>query len=146
MKTAKDKERRIILNVCVNLVQAITMQTITAITNRSEVNRADSEGNQLSEGDFQGNIQENQKRQSVNMLTESDEDGLECEYSLFLGMINLDVNIIEKWTTTLQVGDTEVQFLMDTGAKCNVLTRDIYHKLNITAPLEKPEASLTSYS
>lgn len=61
VKTAKDVERRIILNVCVNLVQAITMQTITAITNRSEVNRADSEGNQLSEGDFKGNIQENQK-------------------------------------------------------------------------------------
>lgn len=39
------------------------------------------------------------------MLIESDEDDLECEYSLFLGMINLDVNIIENWTTTLQVGD-----------------------------------------
>lgn len=80
------------------------------------------------------------------MFIESDEDDLECEYSLFLGMINLDVNILENWTTTLQVGDTEVQFLMDTGAKCNVLTRDTYHKLNITAQLEKPEASLTSYS
>lgn len=80
------------------------------------------------------------------MLIESDEDDLECEYSLFLGMINLDVNILENWTTTSQVGDTEVQFLMDTGAKCNVLTRDTYHKLNITAQLEKPEASLTSYS
>lgn len=56
------------------------------------------------------------------------------------------MNTIEKWTTNLKVGNTEVQFLMDTGAKCNVLTRDTYHKLNITAPLEKPEASLTSYS
>lgn len=80
------------------------------------------------------------------MLTESSEDDLECEKSLFLGMINLDVSTIENWTTNLQVGDTEVQFLMDTGAKFNVLTRDTYHKLNITAPLEKPEASLTSYS
>lgn len=80
------------------------------------------------------------------MLTESHEDDLECENSLFLGMINLDVNNIENWTTNLQVGNTEVQFPMDTGAKCNVLTRDTYHKLNITAPLEKPEASLTSYS
>lgn len=60
------------------------------------------------------------------MLTESSEDDLECENSLFLGMINLDVNTIENWTTNLQVGDTEVQFLIDTGAKCNVLTRDTY--------------------
>lgn len=80
------------------------------------------------------------------MLTESSEDDLACEYSLFLGMINLDVNTIENWTTNLQVGDTEVQFLKDTGAKFNVLTRDTYYKLNITAPLEKSEASLTSYS
>lgn len=66
--------------------------------------------------------------------------------SLFRGMINLDVNTIENWTTTLQVGDTDVQFLIDTGAKCNVLSRNTYHNLNITAPLEKPEASLASYS
>lgn len=56
------------------------------------------------------------------------------------------MNTTEKWTTTLKVGDTEVQVLMDTGAKCNVLTRDTYYELNITAPLEKPEASLPSYS
>lgn len=80
------------------------------------------------------------------MLTESDEDDSECENSLFLWIIKLDVNTIEKWTTTLKVGDTEVQVLMDTGAKCNVLTRDTYYELNITAPLEKPEASLRSYS
>lgn len=56
------------------------------------------------------------------------------------------MNTTEKWTTTLKVGDTEVQVLMDTGAKCNVLTTDTYYELNITAPLEKPKASLPSYS
>lgn len=34
-------------------------------------------------------------KQSVNMLTESDEDDSKCENSLFLGMINLHVNTIE---------------------------------------------------
>lgn len=103
-------------------------------------------GKSAQRGRFQRKHPGKPKRRSVNMLTESDEDDSECENSLFLGMINLDVNTIENWTTTLQVADTEVQFLMDTGAKCNVLTRDTYHKLNIIAPLEKPEASLTSYS
>lgn len=77
------------------------------------------------------------------MLTESDEDDLEYENSLFQGMINLAVNTIENCTTTFQVEDTEVQFHIDTGAKCNVLTIDNYQKLNITVPLKKPEASLT---
>lgn len=103
-------------------------------------------GKSAQRGRFQRKHPGKPKRRSVNMLTESDEDDSECENSLFLGMINLDVNTIENWTTTLQVGDTEVQFLMDTGAKCNVLTRDTYNKLNIIVPLEKPEASLTSYS
>lgn len=80
------------------------------------------------------------------MLTESDEDDSEYENSLFQGMINLDVNTIENCTKILQVGDTEVQFLMDTGAKCNVLTIDNYQILNITVPLEKPQVSLTQAS
>lgn len=33
-----------------------------------------------------------------------------------------DVNTIENRTTTLQVGDTNVQFFMDTGTKCTVLS------------------------
>lgn len=82
----------------------------------------------------------------MNVLTESDEDDSEYENSLFQGMINLDVNTIENCTKTLQVGDTEVQFLMDTGAKCNVLTIDNYQILNITVPLEKPQVSLTQAS
>lgn len=34
------------------------------------------------------------------MLTEYDQDDLDRENSLFLGMINLYVNTIEDWTTT----------------------------------------------
>lgn len=35
------------------------------------------------------------------MLIEFSEDDLVCEYFLFLGMINLDVNIIENWIMNL---------------------------------------------
>lgn len=35
------------------------------------------------------------------MLIEFNEDDLECEYFLFLGMINLDVNNIENWIMNL---------------------------------------------
>lgn len=42
------------------------------------------------------------------MLIEFDEDDLECENFLFLWIIKLDVNIIEKWIMILKVGDIEV--------------------------------------
>lgn len=40
MNAVKSVQQLVTLNVCLNLVQTITVQTIT---NRSEVNRADSE-------------------------------------------------------------------------------------------------------
>ncbi|XP_062579347.1 uncharacterized protein LOC134241293 [Saccostrea cucullata] len=82
------------------------------------------------------------------MPDESDENDSDCQDSFFLGMIDtghVEVNTIENWMTTLQLNNTDVQFLMDTGPKCYVLTRDTYHKLKMS-PLEKPKASLTSYS
>lgn len=79
------------------------------------------------------------------MLIEFSEDDLECEKFLFLGMINLDVNIIENWIMNLYVGDIEVQFFMDIGVKFNVFIRDIYYKLNIIVLFEKFEVLFILY-
>lgn len=47
----------------------------------------------------------------------------------------------------LQINKTPVNFQIDTGAKCNVITREtLYDKLKNTVPLSVPESSIKSYS
>lgn len=96
----------------VNFVQAITVQTIT---NRSEMILADTEEIQLSEGDFKGNIQENQRRQFVNtcyLNLMKMNRGANSLYSLEWSLIDT----IDIWTTALQVEYKDSHFLMDTCA------------------------------
>ncbi|XP_048751787.2 uncharacterized protein K02A2.6-like [Ostrea edulis] len=101
-----------------------------------------------SRGKYYGKQSRRQKNRPVNMIqeTDSDDNDLDDGNYFFMGMIDADINTIENWTTSLRVGDTDVQFLMDTGAKCNVITRDTYRRLKITTALEKAEALLKSYS
>ncbi|XP_062603460.1 uncharacterized protein K02A2.6-like [Saccostrea cucullata] len=120
----------------------------SATYNRTRGGHYAHRGKPAQRGKFHGKRPGKFKSRSVNMLDESDENDSDCQDSFFLGMIDtghVDVNTIDNWMTTLQLNNTDVQFLMDTGAKCNVLTRDTYHKLKMS-PLEKPKASLTSYS
>ncbi|KAK3101540.1 hypothetical protein FSP39_004320 [Pinctada imbricata] len=79
----------------------------------------------------------------------------ESEYSdesydydeLFLGMLFFEVNSIDAdWPMTLQVNGTDVNFQLDTGAKCNVLNTTTYRKLGISAPLAMPNTRLKSYT
>ena len=109
-------------------------------------------GKSTQQGKFRGKFtaKRSGKRHTVNALNQlesEEDDDTDQENTFFMGMIDASVDTItQNWTTTLQVGDADVQFLLDTGAKCNVLTRNTYHKLNISTPLEKPEAMLSSYS
>ena len=109
-------------------------------------------GKSAQQGKFRGKFtaKRSGKRHTVNALNQlesEEDDDTDQENTFFMGMIDASVDTItQNWTTTLQVGDADVQFLLDTGAKCNVLTRNTYHKLNISTPLEKPEAMLSSYS
>ena len=73
----------------------------------------------------------------------------ESDDELFLGMLTLDVNTVDaddKWSAELNVSETPVTFQLDTGAKCNVITRETYNALDIAAPLSKPDTPLKSYS
>lgn len=49
-------------------MQAISVQTITGITNRSEANRADTEGKSAQRGRFQRKHPGKPQRRSVNVM------------------------------------------------------------------------------
>lgn len=51
----------------------------------------------------------------------------------------------DKWTTELTVNSTNLKFRLDTGAKCNIITKSDYDKLN-NVSLEKSNKTLKSYS
>ena len=73
----------------------------------------------------------------------------ESDDELFLGMLTLDVNTVDaddKWSAELNVNEKPVMFQLDTGAKCNVITRETYNALDTAAPLSKPDAPLMSYT
>lgn len=46
----------------------------------------------------------------------------------------------------LHIKDEEIQFQLDTGAKCNVLSKTDYRKLKLKDPLQKADVALRSYS
>ena len=84
------------------------------------------------------------KSQSVNYVEE------ELSDSLFFGMLTLDVNSVdsanEEWSTTLDVSSVPVKFHLDTGAKCNVLNKHTFRKLQVSTPVDKLDYKLKSYS
>ena len=51
----------------------------------------------------------------------------------------------DKWTTELTVNNTKLKFRLDTGAKCNIITKADFTKFN-NVTLERAEKSLKSYS
>ena len=85
------------------------------------------------------------KSQSVNYVEEE-----ELSDSLFFGMLTLDVNSVdsanEEWSTTLDVNSVLVKFHLDTGAKCNVLNKHTFRKLQVSTPVDKLDYKLKSYS
>ena len=85
------------------------------------------------------------KSQSVNYVEEE-----ELSDSLFFGMLTLDVNSVdsanEEWSTTLDVNSVPVKFHLDTGAKCNVLNKNTFRKLQVSTPVDKLDYKLKSYS
>ena len=85
------------------------------------------------------------KSQSVNYVEEED-----LSDSLFFGMLTLDVNSVdsanEEWLTTLDVNSVPVKFHLDTGAKCNVLNKHTFRKLQVSTPVDKLDYKLKSYS
>ena len=76
----------------------------------------------------------------------------DSEYSedeLFIAMVQ-QVNSIQEendeWTETLIINNTEIKFQLDTGAKCNVMSKSTFETTNLDLAFSKSDAPLRSYS
>ena len=84
--------------------------------------------------------------------TDSSDDDYDFN-ALYVGTINCAPHGKRKkrlnndsFVEKLQIYDKEIDFQLDTGAKCNVLSKSDFKKLKISAPLQKSDTALRSYS
>ena len=80
------------------------------------------------------------RRKQVNTLSESDnllfvEDSDSDFESLFVGAVNNGQS--KDWTETVDFGNIQIVFKLDTGAQCNVLPKCIYDRIT-SEPLPSP--------
>ena len=70
--------------------------------------------------------------------------------ALFFGIIDCNKrkkNIkSDSFVEKLSINDADINFQLDTGAKCNVLSNSDFKGLNINRPLQKSDTALRSYS
>ena len=52
----------------------------------------------------------------------------------------------EGWYVTVEIQQQNVKFKLDTGARCNVLSKHIYENLHFCSQLMKTNTRLVSYS
>lgn len=75
-----------------------------------------------------------------NSYSDTDSD------TLFVGALYDENNRKETWCEEIAIQHKVIKFQLDTGAKCNVLTRNDFKTLNIRNPLKKAESRLKSFS
>ena len=68
------------------------------------------------------------------------------EDSLFIGTINHGDSNNAEWLQTIAINETDVTFQLDTDAKCNVLSKQIFDQIKGYAQLQGADAPLKSYS
>ena len=56
---------------------------------------------------------------------------------LYVGSLNMNNNDSDSFIEYLNIGNQNVCFQLDTGAKCNVLAKSDFEKLKIKYPLKK---------
>ena len=85
------------------------------------------------------------KRNRKGKVHTLDYDSSQEEYC---GMLTeWPVNIIDDdWTVQSQINNKPIVMQIDTGAKCNVISKNVLNKTGIKTALSKPQAALTSYS
>ena len=85
------------------------------------------------------------KRNRKGKVHTLDYDSSQEEYC---GMLTeWPVNIIDDdWTVQSQINNKPIVMQIDTGAKCNVISKNVLNKTGIKTALSKPQATLTSYS
>ncbi|XP_069128777.1 uncharacterized protein [Argopecten irradians] len=85
------------------------------------------------------------KKKKINMINvQKSEDSSEDE--LYVGSIKRDHTEVTEWTQTINVEDGEINFQLDTGAACNVLSYQNVKDLNKLSDLKSTSVPLRSYS
>ena len=87
------------------------------------------------------------KDKQVHELHEESDSDLDFDnlYVGSLGSTSSETNS-DSFIETMKIGDKQINFQLDTGARCNVITKSDFSKLNIKGPLRKASAKLKSFS
>ena len=88
------------------------------------------------------------KKKRVNAVEDSSESS---DNELYAGMINdLPLNSVnplnDEWTVNSKINDKSVNFQIDTGARCNVMSQDTFRSFGIKTALKPTSTKLTSFS
>ena len=62
---------------------------------------------------------------------------------MYIAMINYDADTKE-WEVDIRMNEQRVTFKIDTGAQCNVISKETYDKVS-RQPLTKSRAKLTAF-
>ena len=84
-------------------------------------------------------------KQVHEVFQESDSD-LDFD-NLYVGTLGLSDKNFDSFIESMNVGDQQISFQLDTGAKCNVIPKSDFTRVsNIKGPLRKAESRLKSFS
>ena len=71
-------------------------------------------------------------------------DGSDTSDDLFIGMVKCATTKLPDWKVTLLINNHRMCFKIDTGAQCNVISRQKYHQLS-SMPLQQSHARLVAF-
>ena len=88
------------------------------------------------------------KKKYVHVVEDSSDSS---DYELYAGMIHdLPLNavnpLIDEWVVNSKINDKTVNFQIDTGARCNVMSQDTFRSFGIKTALKPTSTKLTSFS
>ena len=88
------------------------------------------------------------KKKHVHVVEDSSDSS---DYELYAGMIHdLPLNSVnplnDEWVVNSKINDKTVNFQIDTGARCNVMSQDIFRSFGIKTALKPTSTKLTSFS
>ena len=88
------------------------------------------------------------KKKHVRTVNDSSDSS---DNELYAGMINdLPMNSVnslnDEWSVNSKINDRSINFQIDTGARCNVMSQDNFRSLGIKTALKPTSTKLTSFS
>ena len=90
------------------------------------------------------------KKQINNLGLQAQEESENSDADFFIGRVLNEQNCTSKdWTHVLNIEDNPVQFKLDTGAQCNVLSQEAYDAIKTSAPhlaLQENSSNLISFT